>query len=351
VQDVAGNVSTLVNRTVNVVDRQAPVLTLIGSDPVYVEVGTGYNDSGAVVIDNYYQNLLVLSNSINPNVIGTYTITYTVTDGSGNAAAPITRTVIVRDTQKPVITLKGDANELLDVYSAFDDKGAEVFDNYDQNLTYTRTGSVDTALLGAYQLVYYAVDGSGNIADSVVRIVNVVDREKPVLTLNGKATVNMFRWDVYTDAGVSVDDNYYGNATLDTMVKVTSTVDPLDVGIYQVCYNLTDPSGNVADEICRFVFVGAPPANGIDENDLNSSVTIYPNPNSGVFRLDISLSEPKELKIEIYNMMGALVKTVDNSKSATAVYEIDLSNNASGVYYVRVQSDDQVINRKVTISK
>jgi hypothetical protein len=350
VQDVAGNVSTLVNRTVNVVDRQAPVLTLIGSDPVYVEVGTGYNDSGAVVVDNYYQNLLVLSNSINPNVIGTYTITYTVTDGSGNAATPITRTVIVRDTQKPVITLNGTANELLDVYSAFDDKGAVVTDNYYSGLTYTRTGSVDTALLGAYQLVYYAVDGSGNIADSVIRIVNVVDRKKPVLKLNGGKIINMFRWSVFTDPGVDVSDNYYSDAMLDTMVKVTSDVDPLDVGIYQVCYNLTDPSGNVADEVCRIVYVTAPPANGISEAGINDLISVFPNPSAGVFNIDINLNSPEKLNIEVYNVFGQKIREIANA-NINGSQVIDMSNEAAGVYYFRFMTANETVLRKVILNR
>ena len=40
---------------------------------------------------------------------GTYTIT-DYTDGNGNAAATVTRTVVVEDTSAPVITLIGDTN-------------------------------------------------------------------------------------------------------------------------------------------------------------------------------------------------------------------------------------------------
>ncbi len=36
-----------------------------------------------------------VDNPVNPAVVGTYTVTYNVIDNSGNAAAPVTRTVRV----------------------------------------------------------------------------------------------------------------------------------------------------------------------------------------------------------------------------------------------------------------
>ena len=39
---------------------------------------------------------------------GTYTLTFDYTDSNGNAAATVTRTVVVEDTSAPVITLIGD---------------------------------------------------------------------------------------------------------------------------------------------------------------------------------------------------------------------------------------------------
>ena len=48
--------------------------------------------------------------TVNENVPGTYLITYTFTDTSGNQATPVVRTVRVVDTSSPVITVNGDAN-------------------------------------------------------------------------------------------------------------------------------------------------------------------------------------------------------------------------------------------------
>ena len=45
------------------------------------------------------------ANPVNTSVLGTYTVTYDVTDSSGNEAVQVTRTVIVEDTTPPVITV------------------------------------------------------------------------------------------------------------------------------------------------------------------------------------------------------------------------------------------------------
>jgi hypothetical protein len=49
-------------------------------------------------------------NNVDANTAGTYTITYNVTDSSGNAAAEVTRTVNVVDATPPVITGSQNAN-------------------------------------------------------------------------------------------------------------------------------------------------------------------------------------------------------------------------------------------------
>ena len=116
VSDAAGNDATEVTRTVNVTDTTAPVITLVGDAEVTVEVGTTYTDLGATASDNYDGDItddIVTVNNVDTSVIGTYTVTYNVSDDAGNDASEVTRTVNVTDTTAPVITLNGDAELLL----------------------------------------------------------------------------------------------------------------------------------------------------------------------------------------------------------------------------------------------
>jgi hypothetical protein len=55
-------------RTITVQDTQAPVITLNGYNPQYVEIYTPYIESGATVSDNYDTGLVV---SIDASAVNT----------------------------------------------------------------------------------------------------------------------------------------------------------------------------------------------------------------------------------------------------------------------------------------
>ena len=79
-------------------DAVAPVLTLTGAAAVEVPSGSIYSDAGATAADNIDGNIstsIVASSTVNTAVVGSYTVTYNVTDRAGNKATPITRTVSV----------------------------------------------------------------------------------------------------------------------------------------------------------------------------------------------------------------------------------------------------------------
>ncbi len=101
--DLDGNTATA-SRTVNVVDTTAPVITLTGSATVTVELGTSYTDAGATASDASGAITVNSSGTVDVNTVGTYTITYSASDASGNAATAVTRTVNVVDTTVPVFT-------------------------------------------------------------------------------------------------------------------------------------------------------------------------------------------------------------------------------------------------------
>lgn len=99
VTDSAGNKATKVTRNVIVTnDTTAPVITLLGTTPITVTRSTTYTDAGATATDNRDGNItnkIITVNPVNTAVIGTYIVTYNVTDNAGNAATQVTRTVNV----------------------------------------------------------------------------------------------------------------------------------------------------------------------------------------------------------------------------------------------------------------
>lgn len=105
VTDASGNTATD-TQSVTVADDTPPTIALTGANPQYVECHTSYTELGATASDNCGSPFAATpSGSVDANTVGTYTITYDATDGAGNPAASATRTVIVRDTTAPTITL------------------------------------------------------------------------------------------------------------------------------------------------------------------------------------------------------------------------------------------------------
>ena len=160
--------------TTSISDLTAPVMTLLGDDPMTVVQYTVFSDPGVSVTDNIESGLMATATgSVDASTTGSYLISYDVSDSAGNAATTVTRTVNVTDETAPVITLLGDAIMTMTQSQTFNDPGTIVSDNFDTNLVARVIGSVDPATVGTYILSYNASDSAGNIATTVTRIVYV----------------------------------------------------------------------------------------------------------------------------------------------------------------------------------
>ena len=101
VTDTNGNPAAEVTRTVNVVDTTIPVITITGDATVTIEVGTTYTDAGATALDNYDGDItddIVTVSTVDTEAVGTYTVTYDVSDANNNDAVQVIRTVNVESS-------------------------------------------------------------------------------------------------------------------------------------------------------------------------------------------------------------------------------------------------------------
>ena len=73
-------------------DGTAPVITLLGDASVTIEVGNAYVDAGATAedaIDGDISAAITTDSSVDVDTVGTYTVTYNVSDAAGNAAVEV----------------------------------------------------------------------------------------------------------------------------------------------------------------------------------------------------------------------------------------------------------------------
>jgi len=251
--DKAGNLADMIIRTVNVVDNESPVITLLGDINMTIAQGSTYSDQGTTASDNYDASINVLVNGgVNTATLGTYTLTYTATDKAGNTAIPQRRTVTVADLTPAIIILNGKSEYNVSQGGTYIEQGARAIDVIDGNNSANVSGNVDTSKVGDYILRYNYTDKAGNPSNEVNRTIHVVDDTKPIITLNGDANITLLFGDTYIDANATFSDNVDANRTITT----SDTVNTSALGTYILHYNATDKAGNVAKEVLRTVTVG-----------------------------------------------------------------------------------------------
>ena len=248
-----------------VVDTTPPVITLLGVNPVTVAQGAVYTDAGATALDNVDGDItanIVTVNPVNTAVIGTYTVTYDVSDAALNPATQVTRTVnvvAVADVTPPVITLLG-ANPVTVAQGAvYTDAGATALDDVDGDITanIVTVNSVNTAVIGTYTVTYNVSDAALNPAAQVTRTVNVVvsDLTPPVITLTG-GNINVVQGGVFTEPGFLATDNVDGNITANVVVTGGPVNSTAAVGtVFTLNYNVSDAAGNAAVQKTRTVTI------------------------------------------------------------------------------------------------
>ena len=259
VSDEAGNTAVGVRRTVVVnavvvVDAIAPILTLIGSQAVTLNVGDTYTEQSAIATDDKDGNITTLvttSGTVDTSTAGTYTITYNVSDIAGNEAIEITRTVTVNSvvSSSPVITLKGNNPLNLNTIALFSDPGATANDAEDGNISaaITVVSTVKSQIAGNYSVTYSVEDSDGNIANAVrdVIITGQISHQ-PLIEILGTNPLMLNVGQTFTDPGTMGRDQEDGVIT-DKITIVSNTVDTTMAGTYEVKYKLVDSAGVTAN--------------------------------------------------------------------------------------------------------
>jgi uncharacterized protein len=264
--------SASLTRTVHVVDTIAPVITLLGGADVTLEAASAaaYLDPGATASDERAGDLtaaIVVSGAVQINTLGTYRLTYTVTDGYNTSSA--TRTVQVIDTTPPVLTLNGDAAVSLEAGTAWTDPGATATDSRAGVLTTAIqvTGSVDSGTVGTYTLTYTVSDGLNT--STATRTVSVADTIAPVLTLTGAAAIIVEGGTTFADPGAAATDSRAGDLT--AAIVVTGAVNTAVVGTYTLTYTVSDGyNTSTATRTVTVIDTTAPVITGVSTSQVRS---------------------------------------------------------------------------------
>jgi PKD repeat protein len=361
------------------------------TDTVLVEPGTyvGYVffDEKVVTVGSHflttgntdYISSTIIDGNNDPGVVGFNTVTsstvlcgFTITNGSGGnwgggidcyLADPTLKNLII--TGNSAIYYAGgikceDSNPILEnvtISNNSAERGGGIFCISSNPILRNVTISDNTATISGGGIICY--DGSEpTLINSIIwnnelEEIYFHDVEEP-----NSITIS------YTDidggeAGIVTN----GNGTVNWMDGNLDT-DPMFVNAGNGDYNLTedspcidagdplsqlDPDGTIADMGAWFYNQGS----AIEENEIENvkfNLSNYPNPFNPLTTIKFNINEQEVGKLSIYNIKGQLIES-QQFYSGEHNYQWDASNQASGVYLYKLETENTTVNRKMLLLK
>ncbi|MBC6314241.1 immunoglobulin-like domain-containing protein [Listeria grandensis] len=251
VTDSDGNTTTK-TITVTVTSNDAPVIS--AANKTVKKGGTLDLEAGVSAADtedgNLTRQITITANDVDTSRVGTYHVTYSVTDSDGNTTTK-TITVTVTSNDAPVIQA---SNITMRVNKAFDVNNAvTASDTEDGDITsriQVTANDVNVAKAGVYHVTYSVTDSDNNTTTKTITVTVLTD-DAPILTTND---VYLKVGDTFEPlAGITANDTEDGNLTNKIKVE-TNTVDMTQAGTYAVSYSVTDADGNETT-IQRHIYV------------------------------------------------------------------------------------------------
>ncbi|MBL7936393.1 MAG: T9SS type A sorting domain-containing protein, partial [Bacteroidia bacterium] len=306
------NVTVAPTPTINYTEPQVPVCLTTPAFTLATATPTGGVYAGNGVTGNIFDPALAGS--------GTHTVSYSIYDNVTGCTAQATQTITI--DYNPSVLVGGPSSNICQGNNLILIQTVAPYGIWNTG----QTGQI----LSVNQAGTYYVTQTNSCGASV----NSNTIVTTIIPLPPQPTITQVGNDLISSAGVAYQWYFNGNV----IVGATSqTYTPTQNGDYTVyvsgangCYNLSS--------IFTYLITGT---NNITLE--NNNITIYPNPSSGNFTLNIPLGE---YKIAIINAIGQTVynKLTKNER------ELHLQLYQSGIYFVEITSKNDVYIQKLIIN-
>lgn len=113
-------------------------------------------------------------------------------------------------------------------------------------------------------------------------------------------------------------------------------------------------SGESADQSMINVSVVNPNTiNGIVNSAIQQvAFAIHPNPSNGEFTVNMNGLKSDQVKISVYNLIGNLMyESNEETTNGNLVKEINMSQLANGVYFVKVNAENKQFTKKIVLNR
>ncbi len=201
---------------------------------------------------------------------------------------------------------------------------------------YTIEGG-DTVGLPAGDYTYTIIDANGcqvEVSESIA--------EPTALSVTVDEVVNAEDNDGSIDVSVAggTGDYTYSWTGPNGFTSNEEDLSGLDVGEYTL--TVTDENGCEVMTAAQEVMVG------LDEYLNNVALSVFPNPNNGVFTLNIEGLNGETVNFDVVDAIGKTVLSEQfNAVNASFQHQMDMSNLADGMYYLNIQLNGAVKSIKM----
>jgi len=95
------------------------------------------------------------------------------------------------------------------------------------------------------------------------------------------------------------------------------------------------------------------PYTSVNEVENVNNISVYPNPFTNNFTLNITTTQSENLNITLVDISGRLVKEINNEVVSVGAhtYTINTSNVQAGVYFVKIQNNNESTTIKLVCNK
>ena len=87
----------------------------------------------------------------------------------------------------------------------------------------------------------------------------------------------------------------------------------------------------------------------VDEDFLNGTLSIYPNPTRGLFNVEFATASATNVEISIVNMVGQVISNDVVTVNGLYHNQFDLSNESAGVYFIKFTTEEGVFTERITV--
>ena len=128
---------------------------------------------------------------------------------------------------------------------------------------------------------------------------------------------------------------------------------PLEIETYRgQARTWCDPNGGAYNALSwtSLVTWTQPTSSKVEGVTSIANLDIYPNPSRDVFNISFTSESIQDLRVRILNVVGEVIALEDLQQFiGEYTKQINLEDNAKGIYFLEIETNDGIINKKLII--